>query len=1112
MSIFNDRYNKLNKEQKEAVDTIDGPVMVVAGPGSGKTELLGLRVANILKNVDIYPSSVLCLTFTESACLNMRERLYEFIGVDAYRVAIHTFHSFGTEIIRNHGEFFYNGASVAPADELKQIEVLQKIFSEMKYNNPLSGMHPEQGYVYLKDAKKAIGDLKKAGLSPSEFLAVLKHNQKSLILVREKFQKVFGERLNKKQFSQITKLIEELRALPVGERPLAHVRPLLLSLADSLDYALQLSIETDKTAPLTAWKNKNLKKTDQGDLVLRDEYYQEHLFSLAAVYKTYREEMYRQGYIDFDDMLLDAIDKIEHNASLRHDLQEKFLYILVDEFQDTNDAQMRLLHLLTDAETNFDKPNIMVVGDDDQAVFKFQGARVSNVLEFKDKYQETRFITLKNNYRSNQNILDIARGVILQGEERLENLIPEIKKDLIASNPNLEAGDILNREFLTAEHEYRFIAREIRKALDHGVNPNEIAVIGRQHANLESIVPFLRAENIPLKYERQQDILREPHIYQIIQIARFIDSLCCKLDEADELLPEILSFPFWGIDRKTIWEISLSAKSEKNQNGRRLSWLEVMHLYPDDKIKQLADFFISLKNEAQNENLEYLFDRIIGVTNPEDTEKKSGFLSPFKDYYFSVEKFKNKQEEYLKFLSSLNTFRNALREYKSGKILKISDLLEFVDLHNKEGIIITDTSSFINAKEAVTLLTAHKSKGLEFASVFVINCQDEVWIGRGFPNKLPFPTNLPIAAAGDNLDDKLRLLFVAITRAKKNLYITSYQTNQKGKESARLQFLSGLPAELHDSLVSGEIKDHEFNTETALNIEILQTLLFLHNKNGAINQDEKVLLLPKVEHYKMSVTHLNNFLNVSRGGPQLFLDQNLLHFPQAKTDKSAYGTAMHASIHNLYQVLKKENRLMNLEEFLQDFEKELCRQRLSSRGFKNLLEQGRDALTVYYEKNKDDFKPEHEIEFDFSEYRVVVEGCDVSGKIDKMVKAGDEIVVYDFKTGKTKSDWKGVTPQEQIQLRNYRRQIIFYKLLVENCRRFSGEKVYTGILEFLEPKNGKIFELPYHITDEDVTRTKNLIKIVFTKIKNLDFPDTSGYSPDLKGIIDFEEDLLNGKI
>lgn len=1112
MSNFDERYKKLNPEQKQAVDTIEGSVMVVAGPGSGKTELLGLRVANILRTSDVYPSNILCLTFTESACLNMRERLYEFIGTDAYRVAIHTFHSFGTEIIRNHGEYFYNGANFTPADELKQIEFLQKIFSEMKHSNPLSSVHPEQGFTYLKDAKGAIGSLKKAGLTPAEFLQVLEHNKKALAVISDKVDELFTDRLNKNQFGLIRDLIAEMRAYEDKKFNFFHIRALLPAIADSLEYALNLATEQNKTAPLTAWKTKNVKKTDDGKKVLRDEKYLEHMFALAEVYKIYRAEMYKYGFIDFDDMLLDAIEKIENNSSLRHELQEKFLYILVDEFQDTNDAQLRILHLLTESEANFGNPNIMVVGDDDQAVFKFQGAKVSNVLEFKNKYPETKFITLKNNYRSNQNILDVARAIISQGEERLENIIPEIEKVLIAANKNLEPGDIMNREFLTASHEFRFIAREIRKAIDHGISPNEIAVIARQHSNLEGIVPFLRAENIPLKYERQQDILKEPHIYQIIQMARFIDTLCCGRDEADEYMPQILSFPFWNVSRKTIWEISLAAKFDKNSGGRRQTWLEIMHDFSDDSIKQIADFFLQLKKDSQTENLEYIFDRLIGVTDIDDHEKKSKFVSPFKEYYFSADKFKNKKEEYLKFLSSLNTFRNSFREYRQGQILQLKDMLEFVDLHSKEGIIITDKSSYINASEAVSLLTAHKAKGLEFANVFVINCQDEVWIGRNIPNKLPFPSNLPISVTGDNLDDKLRLLFVAITRAKKNLYITSYQTNNNGKESARLQFLSGIDKEVKDSLVPGEKDASEIMSDTDLSIEILQTLLFVNNKNGEIKKDEQALLLPKVERYKMSVTHLNNFLNVSRGGPQLFLDQNLLHFPQAKSDKSSYGSAMHETIHNLYKILKTENRLISEAEFLTDFEKELKRQRLSSLGYKNLLEKGQEALAVYYQTKKDKFSPADVIEFDFANYRVVIDGCDVSGKIDKMVTEVDEIKVYDFKTGKIKTDWKGITPSEKIQLHNYQNQIIFYKLLVENCRNFKDKTVNTGTLEFLEPKNGKIVELPYNIKTADVARLKKLISIVFKKIKNLDFPDVSKYSPDLAGIIEFEEDLLNNKI
>jgi DNA helicase II / ATP-dependent DNA helicase PcrA len=1193
MSEFKERYKKLNKEQKEAVDTIDGPVMVVAGPGSGKTELLGLRVANILEKTDVYPSSILCLTFTESACNNMRERLHEFIGSDAYRVAIHTFHSFGTEIIRNHSEFFYNGASFKPADDLAQIELLREVFTDMDFDNPLNKLHPEQGYTYLKSVKSAITSLKKSGLTPEEFRKILEHNKAALGYVRDKVHEVMNKRLSKKSFSDIEELINQMRGYDNTDFPVKHMKPLLPAIADSLESVLSRAIEENKTSPISAWKTKNVKLNDDKKRVLKEEKYIDHMSALADIYEVYRKEMYNRGFIDFDDMLLDAISAIEKNDSLRYELQENFLYIMVDEFQDTNDAQVRLFHLLTDYDNIKQSPNIMVVGDDDQAIFKFQGARVSNVIEFRDKYKDTKFVTLKNNYRSSQDILDLATHVIGQGEERLENLVEEIEKELVAANPSIEKGHIVKQSFDTRDHEYRFIAREIGGQLKKGVSPGSIAVIARQHNNLEGIVPFLQYENIPIKYDRQQNILLEPHIYQIIQIARFVITLVNNREkEADDLLPEILSYPFWGIDRREIWEIALQVKSQKSIKSKvhkinkvESSWLFIMLESQNEKLVRVADFFLELREMSRVEPLEYVMDRIIGVTDNSqvdltlksptanaapplrkgefleadafevsnspfakgvpDRGRDLDFVSPFREYYFSQERFQNARADYLKFLSSLNTFRNALREYKRGKILRLEDLVEFVKLHNDEGILITDTSSYINAESAVELLTAHKAKGLEFENVFVVNCQNEVWIGRGFPQLLPMPANLPITIAGDNLDDKLRLFFVAITRAKSNLYLTSYKNNAKGKESVELQFL----AEVDDSIGGliersksptanaapplqkgesrsfascgnnnspffkgstrqGEGFDNAQSLQVDLNIEILQKLLFVNNRDNEIKTDEKALLLPLVEKYKMSVTHLNNFLNVTRGGPQLFLDQNLLHFPQAKSEAGAFGSAVHASLQNLYIKLQNDKKLMSERELLINFEEELFGQRLAKKSFEQYLAKGQNALGVYYNAKKDTFDPKHKIEFDFSGQGVVIGKARLSGKIDKMMIVDDEVVVYDYKTGKAKRNWTGRTKPEKIQLHSYRRQLVFYKILVENSRAFASRKVNTGVLEFIEPFGKQIIDLSLNIGSEETDRLKRLIMIVFDKIQKLDFPDVSKYSDDVKGIIQFEDDLL----
>ena len=180
MNLFEERYQKLNEAQRKAVDTIDGPVMVVAGPGSGKTELLSMRAANILRQTDVLPSSILCLTFTDSAAKNMRKRLATIIGDIAYDVAIHTFHSFGAEVIARNPAYFYDGANYKPADELTQIQILEQVFVEMPLDNPLNKKHPAQGYTFMRDLRRLISDLKKGGLDPADFKKVIAGNAEFL--------------------------------------------------------------------------------------------------------------------------------------------------------------------------------------------------------------------------------------------------------------------------------------------------------------------------------------------------------------------------------------------------------------------------------------------------------------------------------------------------------------------------------------------------------------------------------------------------------------------------------------------------------------------------------------------------------------------------------------------------------------------------------------------------------------------------------------------------------------------------------------------------------------------------------------------------------------------
>lgn len=1082
---YKKRFANLNEKQKEAVEHIYGPLLVVAGPGSGKTELLSMRVANILQKTDIPPSGVLCLTFTDSAAVSMRQRLVGLIGREAYRVAIHTFHNFGVEIINRHPEFFYNAATFMPADELMQAEILRGIFDDLSYKDPLKKEHTEQGYTYKYHVQKAIGNLKKAGIMPDEFLRIIEHNERELKKLNSRASKVFGERVSKKVFGEITAFVDELVKYKSFDKvqdrfPINNFGPIHESLRRSLENVL-IEAEHDgwSTKSVSEWKRDWIQKCGDGSYVIVDFNYIDKMKSLAGIYKEYMERMRKQGYYDFDDMLLDTIQEVRHNSTLRAELQEQYQFVLVDEFQDSNDAQMRLLELLFDPAD--EQPNVMAVGDDDQAIYKFQGAELSNILKFKQQYK-AKIINLIHNYRSTQGILDFAKSLIRKGKERLEGKFKEINKDLVASGKQ-RPGAIHFKNFDTNIHEYYWIAKEVKKLINDGVSPEQIAVISRQHKILQKIALFFHALDVPVSYERQRDILQEPHIVQIIQIARYISSLMDKSVLADDLLPEILSYSFWGLERVDIWRLSLMAGKEYR------SWIEVMLESENPKFKTIANFFLDLAMGAKHEPLEHVLDKIIA--GPAHIH-----MCGIKEYYFSKEKLKSNLAEYLFFLSGLRTFYQALREYKRGQLIKVADLIEFVKSYQDNKMSLTDNSLFVNARNAVNLMTAHKSKGMEFETVFVTSCQEKIWARSLNNSYLPFPHNLPISPAGDSADDQLRLFYVALTRCKSNLYLTSYETDEDGSDSLKLSFIIDRLSKNREKIKLNETAD------------MLGVSAEADNK-PPFYESEEILLKEYLKNYKMSVTHLNNFLNVVEGGPQMFLEQNLLRFPQAKTSAGCFGSAIHGAIEYLYLRLKKEGKLPSIESIQNWFEKLLKIERLSEIEFSKLVDRGKDALATYYKNNKNKFSAEHLIETKFKNEGVLIGNAELTGEIDKMVRlGGSEFVVHDLKTGSAPTDLGGKGEYERIKLYQYKRQLVFYKLLVENSRSFGKYKVNKGTLEFIEAEKDGPKELELIITSEMARRLEDLIKVVFIKITALDFPDISKYPPTLEGIIAFENDLL----
>ncbi len=1085
MADFDSEYSKLNSAQKQAVDSIDGPLLVIAGPGTGKTQLLSMRVANILRLSDVSPRNILCLTFTDSAATAMRERLLGLIGIDAHKVAIHTFHSFGVEVINQYPEYFYSSARFSPSDDVTQVEIINSILAKLDHDSPLASTMNNR-FIYLKPIKSAIDYLKKSGLNSEDLRSILAANESDIAEIEPKIAAVFNQgRISK---SMLPKLADVASKITISKQPdlPKPFEPLSKVLLHSLSLALDEAEDLGKTTPITNWRNAWMEKSSRGEYVFKDHHNNAKLYVLADVYEEYQQTLKREEKYDFSDMVLDVVQAIESHDELRFALQEQYQYFLVDEFQDTNEAQLRLLNNLVDNPIHEGRPDVMVVGDDDQAIYKFQGAEVSNIVSFYNKYRDVQLITLTQNYRSTQEILDLAKSVITGAETRLENTIDEVHKDLTSDNKKQDKGQIQYKRLPTSEHQYLFVAEEISRLIKQGKSASDIAVLARQHTQLEQLMPYLSEANIPVVYERRSNVLDQRHIAQLLDLAYLVHFLTSDNQElANEYLSKVLSYPFWGIDPVTTWRLSRQAYEEGQL------WLEAMLASKDKSLSKLANWLLECAHQAKSQPLEHVIDILIGV------KKLSGFKSPYRDYYFSSEKFDENRGEYLAFLSALRLLRNKLREYHYREVIYLKDLVGFIDTHRDNEIPIVDETPFVSHDTAVEVMSAHKAKGLEFDTVFVLDCQEKVWTPSASRQSIRFPANLPITPAGDHLDDQLRLFFVAATRAKSNLYLLGSKHSSSGKESLLAPFL--------DHQLFEDIKMDDAKT-----IEVLETSWQSYQPLPR-EADAKAVLKPILKDYKLNATAYIKFLDVIRGGPKAFLLESLLRFPQAPSVSAAFGTAMHNTLNELYYLLSQGKKPQRAE-VLDIFAQALRSRRLKKEDEAKLLKRGQDSLKAYLAQRQEYMDPKDLIEINFTKQGVVAAGVPITGKIDKLVLDKDKkkAEIYDFKTGQPIKSLSAQSGPDGLKAWQYRNQLAFYRLLLENSRSWSEYRVSKVALEFLEPdkKSGEIVLLESEVSDEEVDRTVKLMQAIYTCIQNLDFPDVSKYDKDLKGIKAFEEDLL----
>ena len=1162
---FQTRYAKLNANQRQAVDYIHGSLLVIAGPGTGKTELLSMRTAQILRQTDTLPDSILCLTFTESGAANMRQRLRQIIGEDAYKIAIHTFHSFGTEIINQHREYFFHGADSQPADELTQHQIVAGILEGLDWRNPLSVKNNGE-FVYTSELIRVISEFKQSGLTPAELRLVMADNQRAIADITADIQQVFATKISKKTIELFAPLAEKIAervsggditelsgdtassaphhikpsaALPSSITPYAQV------LALSIAHAAQEAIDANSTKPLTAWKNKWCEKNAAGEFVLKDFTASEKLSAAIDVYEAYGNVLAERSLFDYDDMILSVIQACESHPELRANLQEQYQFIMVDEFQDTNLAQLRLLFDLTGDEDN---PNIMAVGDDDQAIFSFQGADVGNIQRFRQQYHDPKIIVLTDNYRSASDILTAARGVITQGADRLENTIDGLSKQL-TTHASGNGAQVEVQEFASASEERAGVAQQIAELIKRGEDPAHITVIARHHKELIELLPYLYRQNLTVNYERHDDILEQDIIQAIDKLARVVTAIHQNnLDAANSLLPEVIAHPAFGFSALDIWRLSLHA-----YKNRQL-WLESM--LANSTFQPFGEWLLERAKDVPNLPLEEQLDRLLGLEmdagiTPIDSSLRAGrqrtlglqslygvdqsnsssacsdksSLPPTNEdaraaiavrsfeesssptslaaHYFSPDNLAQNPDAYLTTLESLRTLRQKLRDRATDATPTLADFLEFIDLHRSTKTRLTHIRPQASALGgAINLMTAHKSKGLEFPHVFVIGAIDSAWGEkvRSRSRLIRYPANLQLQPAGASYDERLRLFFVAMTRAKTTLTMTYSQTNDAGS----------------DTMIASFLTDHAPTIIPAADTPAAQLTVaqtdWSTRLSAPITAELKDVLAPTLETYKLSITHLNNFLDVSRGGPQNFLLNNLLRFPSAKSPAASYGTAIHASLQQLHNLLRTDYRLPPTEHILQHFRTSLEAQHLPPNDFKLYLDKGTAALTAFLDAKSSDFRDTELAELDFAHQGVVVGGARLTGKLDvaDIDKHNKTIFVTDYKTGKPSHSWKGASDYEKIKLHKYRQQLMFYQLLVTSSRDY-GNFSFTGArLQFVEPdmKTGDILSLEDTFSEEELAEFARLINVVWRKITTLNLPDISGYSADYKGMLQFEEDLL----
>ena len=974
---FNELYKKLNPRQKEAVDTVEGPVMVVAGPGTGKTQILTLRIANILRKTDASPDSILALTFTESGVYSMRKRLVEIIGPSAYRVPIFTFHGFANDLIRRFPDEFPRIIGSNNVNDIDKIILLKDIISGLD----LLKLRPfGDNFYYLIPALQKISEFKRENISPDRL--------EELISMEEK---KFGE-------------------------------------------AGDLYHEKGRFEGQMKGKYKELEKNI------------EKTREFLLIYRAYEKALGENRLYDYEDMIIEAIRAMEKSRDFLLSIQEEYQYVLADEHQDANNGQNRLLELLVSFH---DSPNIFIVGDEKQAIFRFQGASLENFLYFKKLYPQARLVALEQNYRSSQLILDSAHSLINKSAEVSSDLRPRLRSF------NGVGEKIELYSFSKSEFEYAYLVRDIEDKISQGVNPEEIAVFYRYNRDSEPLIRSFEKTLIPFVVESDQNILSDKDIENLITIFKTIENF-----GNDELLLRCMYIDVFDIDPLDIYKLANFSWRSRTPISDILSSrgrLAKAILSGEDKLYSFYKKISAWKKTSRNKPLLDFFEIVV---------RESGML----DHLLSGDLALEKIEKLSGLFEDLKTLIENHRSYDLEKFLQYMDLLE------EHGVSVRKNVRG-SVPGSVHLMTAHRSKGLEFDYIYIINAYDTHWGNNRSIEHFKIYAPSPLDGSFEKIDDERRLFYVALTRARIGVNISYSKEDENGKSRLPSQFIEEISKEF---IKEGDVSEYEKKFENE------KFKIFAPRAEVRAPVKDKKFLNMIFFEQGLSVTALNNFLEC----PWNFFYSNLLRVPKVPNKFIMFGSAVHGALSHFFDALKiqgecSKNTLIRL------YEDKLRKEPLTDKDLDEMTQKGKRVLSGYYDKYISSCQKNV-----FNEFKVSIffdagvgEGpLRLTGNLDKIeiLNGAGEVNVVDYKTGKPKSrnEIEGKTKNSN---GNYKRQLVFYNMLLDNYENKKFRMV-SGEIDFVEPdQKGEYHKEKFVVSVEDIKKLEEEIKNSAKEIMDLAF-------------------------